>query len=93
MTSTLQKWVLILDIPRTIYELQKLGYKHFQADFEEDTRRVHLRAWKDVKPKNALKCEGTPTEECDHPPFNNRRALDWHQIARKHGKYAEVKAP
>ena len=88
LTSTLQKWVLVLDVPRTIYELQKKGYAHFRADFEEDTRRLHLKAWKDVKPKGTLACNGTSKKKCDHPPFNNSRALDLHQRARKHGGYA-----
>jgi hypothetical protein len=85
LTSTLQKWVLVLDIPRTIYELQKLGYRHFRADFEEDTRRVHLKAWKDVKARGRFVCMGTPTEVCDHPPFNNSTALQLHQRTRRHG--------
>lgn len=87
MTSTLQKWVLILDIPREIYDLQKRGYRHFRADFEEDTRRVHLRAWMEVKAKGKIHCPGSETEECQHEPFNNRRALEVHQRAKKHGDY------
>ncbi len=85
MTSTLQKWVLVLDIPREIYALQKSGYRHFRADFEEDTRRVHLRAWKEVKAKGRFICQGSATEECQHPPFNNSVALDMHQRATGHG--------
>jgi hypothetical protein len=53
----------------------------------------------DVKPRSGFKCEGSPTEECDHADasgerrglFNNKVALNMHQRARKHGPYAEAK--
>ena len=46
MVSVRKEFVLIIDIPRKIYEAQKLGYTHFEADFTQDSRRVELRAWR-----------------------------------------------
>lgn len=91
MVAINKEWVLVIDIPKKIYEYQKRGYTHFEADFTDDTRRVELRFWRRKDPpqrKLQLICSGTSKEECDHPPFNNSRALDLHQRARKHGGYA-----
>ena len=93
MVAINKEWVLIIDIPKKIYEYQKRGYTHFEADFTDDTRRVEVRFWR--RPKEApqrtlqLLCIGTDKEECDHAPFNNSAALDLHQRAKKHGEYAE----
>ncbi|MDG6917515.1 MAG: hypothetical protein JRM85_07995 [Nitrososphaerota archaeon] len=93
MVAINKEWVLIIDIPKKIYEYQKRGYTHFEADFTDDTRRVELRFWRrpEERPRRTLEliCSGTRKEECEHPPFNNSAALDLHQRARKHGRYAE----
>jgi len=58
VVSVLKQWVLIIDIPRTIYDLQKRGYTHFEAEFKEDTRRLEFKAWKAQKREPKFACGG-----------------------------------
>jgi len=83
MVSVKKDFVLVIDIPRKIYEAQKLGYTHFEADFEGDTRRVTLRSWKrEDRTARRFEC---PTCQSMVP---NRSALNVHQVQLKHGPYA-----
>ena len=87
MTSVRMKFVLVYDLPKEIYEAQRLGYDHFEADFTDDTRRLLLKFWRKSSAAKglSLQCPGTATEECGHPPFRSRMALRWHQQAKRHG--------
>ena len=86
MVSVKKEFVLIIDIPRKIYEAQKLGYTHFEADFEGDTRRVTLRSWKRRNlPSRKLECE-----TCQKP-MPSSSALRIHQAQLKHGPYSLTK--
>ena len=57
MVSILKEWVLVIDIPKKIYELQKQGYDHFEAEFKSDSRRLEFKAWKKPILKRAFPCD------------------------------------
>ena len=80
-----KEWVLIIDIPKKIYEAQKRGYNHFEADFTGDSRRVELRTWK-RKDRFSRKFE---CEACQKQ-LPNRSALNMHQAQLKHGPYNQT---
>ena len=86
MVSVKKEFVLIIDIPRKIYEAQKLGYTHFEADFDGDTRRVVLRSWK-RKDRASWKLE---CETCQKP-MPSSSALKTHQAQLGHGPYSLMK--
>ena len=74
---------------------KKYGYDRFKFELPKSGRpvRVVLEAWRADGRKFAgrkLVCEGTPTEDCDHPPFVNSTALEMHQRTKKHGPYANA---
>ena len=86
MVSVRKEFVLVIDIPRKIYEAQKLGYTHFEADFDGDTRRVIMRSWK-RKDRAGWKLE---CETCQKP-MPSSSALKTHQAQLKHGPYSLMK--
>ena len=82
MVVPIKRWLLVIDIPKYIYEMQKRGYNHFEADFTQDSRRVELKAWRrrEKIPKR-FECESCPDS------FPNRSAKRLHQIQLGHGGF------
>ena len=82
MVSVRKEFVLVIDIPRKIYEYQKRGYNHFEADFAGDSRRVQIRAWKRKdRSRHKIECETCQGR------FSNRNALKTHQLHARHGLF------
>jgi len=46
MVSVLRRWVLMLDLPYTLRQLQERGFNKIFLELAPDTKRAQIKAWK-----------------------------------------------
>jgi len=49
MVAILKRWVLLIDLPYTLRELQQKGYGRVFLEIDRETKRVEIRAWRRQK--------------------------------------------